>query len=73
MEPVIIEELARMLEDRGEARGRLEGARVGVLDLCEALNVPLDDARREVVAKATTEEADALRATLKRDRVWPVG
>jgi hypothetical protein len=29
MEPIIIEELARMLEDRAEARGRREGEEVG--------------------------------------------
>ena len=77
MEPIIIEELARMLEDRGEARGeargRLEGARVAVIDLCEALNVPLDDARRGFLASATLEEADTLRAALKRERAWPAG
>jgi flagellar biosynthesis/type III secretory pathway protein FliH len=29
MEPIIIEELARMLEDRAEARGRREGEEIG--------------------------------------------
>jgi hypothetical protein len=75
MEPIIIEELARMLEDRAEARGRREGEEIGrreaVADLAEAYGIALDERRRTRIANASLDELDALRAALKRDRAWP--
>jgi hypothetical protein len=83
MEPIIIEELARMLEDRAEARGRREGEEIGrregeeagrrqaVVDLAEAYGIALDDRRRARIAGASLAELDAIRAGLKRDRAWP--
>jgi hypothetical protein len=83
MEPIIIEELARMLEDRAEAKGRREGEEIGrregeeagrreaVADLAEAYGIALDERRRTRIANASLDELDALRAALKRDRAWP--
>ena len=79
MEPIIIEEYARMLEDRaeargqlaGELRGKLEGARTAVYDLCEAFEIAIDEERRAFVAGATADQLDGLRASLKQRRAWP--
>ena len=89
MEPIIIDELARMLEDRGreqgqkegearglregEARARLESARSVIGDLSEMLAIVLDEEKRAFIAAASLPELEALRLSLKRDRAWPTG
>ena len=83
MEPIIIEELARMLEDRGAERGRREGEQVGrregeeigrrqaIVDLAEAYDIPLDERRHAWIAGASLAELEQVRVALKRDRAWP--
>lgn len=83
MEPVIIEELARMLEDQGKEIGRREGEEIGrregevltmrqgVVDLAEAYGLALDADRRAWIARASLEELERVRLALKRDRAWP--
>ena len=87
MEPIIIEELARMLEDKGAERGREIGRREGeqlgrregeqigrrqaIVDLAEAYDIPLDERRRAWIASASLAELEQVRVALKRDRAWP--
>ena len=78
MEPIIIEELARMLEDKGRREGEeaarhdaVVRAREAVTDLAEAYGITLDDQRRARIATASLADLDVLRDALKRDRAWP--
>jgi hypothetical protein len=54
----------------GEARGRVEGLRAAVCDLCELLKISLTPGRQAELAEMQIAELDALRERLKRDRRW---
>jgi predicted transposase YdaD len=83
MEPIIIEEFARMLEDVAEERGRREGEQIGrregeqqmgrrtIVDLAEAYGLTLDERRHAWIASASLEELEQVRVALKRDHAWP--
>ena len=75
MEPIIIEELARMLEDQGAERGRREGEEISrrqaIVDLAEAYGLTLDERRHAWIAGASLAEREAVRVALKRDHAWP--
>ena len=59
---------------RGREEGRKEGLREGlreaIADLCEVLDVPLDDARRRSLEALGLEELELVRDRLKRERHW---
>jgi hypothetical protein len=57
----------------GEARGRAEGLRAAVVDVCEALGVELGPERLASLKALGPLELDALRAGLKLHRRWPDG
>lgn len=53
------------------AKGRAEGVRGGIVDLCTLLTIDLTAERAAAVAAMTLPELDALWAALVRDRRWP--
>lgn len=57
-------------EGRQQALASLRGA---LLDLCEVLDVPLDEERRRRIAQMDTSALDSLRQALKAGRRWPDG
>ena len=63
-------------EAEAEARKQAESAlldalRTGILDLCEAFDVRVDDTRRAHLASLDAAGLEALRAHIKRARAWP--
>ena len=54
----------------GRKDGLREGLRKAIDDLCEVLDVPLDDARRRSLEALQLEELELLRDRLKRERHW---
>ena len=56
---------------RGLAQGLEQGRRAAALDLCEALGVELDEARRAALAAMDRAALEATIAALKRERRWP--
>ena len=77
MEPIIIEELARKLEDQGEQLGSREGEQLGsraIVELAKASGLTLDEGRRVWIASASLEELERVRIAMKRDEArwaWP--
>ncbi len=65
----------RRIEARGRRdglrEGRREGLLAGVIDLCEALDIALDDDRRAALSAMDAEELGAHASTIKRARAWP--
>jgi hypothetical protein len=57
----------------GEARGRAEGLRVGVVNLCEVLGIELGPERRAHLETLDPAELDALCTALKQHRRWSDG
>jgi hypothetical protein len=57
-------------EAKGLAKGRAEGLRAAVRDLCELLDIRLTPEREGALAGMQSAELDALRERLKRDRRW---
>ena len=53
------------------AKGKLEGERLVVADLCEVLGVDLTAEREGMLQRLDLEQITELRAHLKRDRAWP--
>ncbi len=57
-------------QELGRSEGLAEGLRRGVVDLCEALRIPLDDARREEMAGMEAEQLEERLESLKKMRRW---
>lgn len=57
--------------EEGRAQGLREGLCAAIEDLCEALGVELDTARRARVSALSLSELEALRADIKRTKRWP--
>jgi HEPN domain-containing protein len=55
----------------GEARGKAEGLRAAVLDLCEAFGLEPTGAQRAQLEAMGVNELEALRAALKQHKRWP--
>jgi Uma2 family endonuclease len=55
----------------GEAKGRAEGLRAAIVDLCEVLDIALGPKRRAHLISLRVAELEALRAALKQQRRWP--
>lgn len=56
---------------RGEAQGRAEALRDAVLAMCEVLDITVDEARREVIARADGEALAAMLDALRHTRALP--
>jgi flagellar biosynthesis/type III secretory pathway protein FliH len=54
----------------GRTEGMAEGLRHAVEDLCELLGIELSQTHSDLLASATVDDLEALRARLKRDRRW---
>jgi hypothetical protein len=63
-----------VLVDEGMKLGLDEGKKLGLIasihDICELLDIALDDGRERELAALDVAGLDALRARLKRERVW---
>ena len=59
------------LRAEGRAEGRALALRDAVFAMCEVLGVPLDEARRDAVAKAPVGELEAMLDALRRTRTLP--
>lgn len=57
-------------QELGRAEGLAEGLRRSVLDLCEAIRMPLDDAKREEIAEMPPELLEKQIESLKTQRRW---
>jgi hypothetical protein len=57
----------------GEARGRAEGLRKAIVDLCDVLGVAVGPERQARLDVLSADELDALRLALKQYRRWPDG
>jgi Uma2 family endonuclease len=57
--------------DAVREEGREQGLRVGILDLCETLDIPLSSDHRRQLEAMHSAELDALRLELKRHKRWP--
>ena len=57
---------AEQLGDEGEARGRAEGLRVGICDLCEVLGVAMTAKRRAEIERLDADGLTALSDAIKR-------
>lgn len=60
------------VRDEGREEGREEAARA-LLDLADALGLPLDEPRAASVRALDLSEIRRLRESIKRDRTWPAG
>ena len=58
------------VREEGREEGREEALRIGVLDLCESLGVPVPRDGAAQLAAMDARALDALRLALKRDRRW---
>lgn len=56
----------------GVTRGRIEGLRVAVADLCAVLGIELTEARRAMLASLGLSDLETLRVALKSTRAWPL-
>ena len=65
------EEAASRKRAEAALAGALRTARNAVVDLCDVLDIPLDEARRAHVVSLDAAGLEALRAHLKRARSWP--
>ncbi len=57
-------------QELGRTEGLAEGLRRGIVDLCEAMRIPLDDARREEIAAMVAEQLSEQLESLKTMRRW---
>jgi hypothetical protein len=57
-------------QEESLAKGRAEGLRAGVRDLCELLSIAMTAEREEAIKGMTASELDALRERIKRARRW---
>jgi hypothetical protein len=67
----LVERWESRLRQEGEAKGKAEGLRAAVLDLCEAFGIALGPKRHAQIRAMGLDELEALRKVLKRRRCWP--
>ena len=63
--------VAQKLEARGEAKGRAEGLRMALRDVCEVFGIKLTPEREQVLATLDAQGLERLRQDIKRTHAWP--
>jgi hypothetical protein len=67
----VVQQQLQKPKDEGEARGKAEGLRAAVADLCEVLGIGVTEARKAHLAGLDVAGLEALRQHLKLHRSWP--
>ena len=60
------------VREEGREEGREEALRIGILDLCESLDVPVPADAAARLAAMNGVELDAVRLSVKRNKRWPL-